>query len=175
MLAYYFVLLFIIFIVVGLHFRFYYNSDKLSFTAPILFTLCSIGFVVLLKQNLELLRKFDTRQDMRFILKERVFENRKGGRKMFVGYKGYLFKKSKLIEKGFLPIQFFYDMNDEKLSLNDSVRVWYMEENDKLILQTSKTQTNGFLIISVIESVFIIVLCNSLWYWVFRGKKYKIY
>ncbi|MCU0471710.1 MAG: hypothetical protein MUF58_24335, partial [Arcicella sp.] len=77
--------------------------------------------------------------------------------------------------KGFLPIQFFYDMNDEKLSLNDSVRVWYMEENDKLILQTSKTQTNGFLIISVIESVFIIVLCNSLWYWVFRGKKYKIY
>lgn len=170
MIAYYFAILFSIFIVVGLHVGFYYKNEKPPLTAPILYTLLSIGFVYLVKQNFELLNKYDTRQDCRFVLKERVFEKRKGSRKLFLGYSGVLLKNDS-IENGFLPTQTFYDFKDEKLSIDDSVKVWYLKENDKLILQTQETKTDGFLITSIIAQIFMILLFNSLWYWVFKSKK----
>jgi hypothetical protein len=171
MIAYYFAILFSIFIVVGLHVGFYYKNEKPSLTAPILYTLLSIGFVFLVKQNFELLNRFTARQDYRFVLKERVFEKTKGSRKIFVGYNGVLLKNNNIVENGFLPTQTFYDFKDEKLSINDSVKVRYFGENDKLILQTQKTKTNSFLITSIIEQIFMFLLFNSLWYWVFKGKK----
>ncbi|PWK20227.1 hypothetical protein LV89_03767 [Arcicella aurantiaca] len=170
MLAFYFVIVFSILIVVGLHISYYYSKEKAALTTPILFTLCSLGFIFLVKQNFELLNRFTLRQDCLFILKERVSEKRKGSRKIFLGYNGVLLKNNSN-ENGFLPTQTFYDFKDEKLSIDDSVKVWYLQENDKLILQTQKTKTNGFLIISIIEQIFMILLFNSLWYWVFKSKK----
>lgn len=173
MIAYYFAIFFSIFTVVILHFRFYYDNEKASLIAPIIYTLLSIGFVFLVKQNFELLNRFAARQDCRFILKERFYEKRKGSRKIFLGYSGVLLKNGNIIENGFLPTQTFYDFKDEKLSIDDSVKVWYLKENDKLILQTQKTKTDGFLIASIIEQIFMILLFNSLWYWVLKSKKAK--
>jgi len=67
-----------------------------------------------------------------------------------------------------LPNQTYYNLKDEKIIINDTLKAWNLGENDNLILQTEKTNTNNFLIISIIEQIFIILFCNSLWFWVFK-------
>jgi len=77
------------------------------------------------------------------------------------------------IENGFLPNQTYYNLKDEKIIINDTLKAWNLGENDNLILQTEKTNTNNFLIISIIEQIFNILFCNSLWFWVFKKAEIK--
>ena len=172
MIAYYFALFVSIFIVAGLHFSFYFSVDKLSLIAPIFFTLISIGFVFLARQNLELLDKFDKRQNVRFVLKEKVFERSSGrNRRIFSGFRGQILKHQNKIVYGFLPNQTYYNLKNEKIMVDDTMKVWYLGENDNLILQTNETATDNFLKTSIIEQIFMVLLCNSLWFWVFKGTK----
>ena len=170
MIAYYFALFVLIFIVAGLHFSFYYSQNKPLLIPPIIFTLLSIGFVFLTKQNLELLHKFDKRQNVNFVPKEKIFEKRnRRERKIFAGFRGEILKGKNRIEYGFLHTQIFYNLKDEKITINDTLKVWNIGENNNLILQNKETETDNFLINSIIEQLFIILLCNSLWFRVFKG------
>lgn len=168
MTAYYFGFFFVIFIVSGLHISSYYSSEKLSLFTPVIFTLLSVGFIFMAKQNLELVDKFANKQEIRFIPREKVFEKRSGKRKMFTGFSGEVLLEQNKIENGFLPNQTYYNLKDEKIIINDTLKAWNLGENDNLILQTEKTKTNNFLITSIIEQILIILLCNSLWFWVFK-------
>lgn len=168
MIAYYFAFFFLIFIIIGLHFRTYYSNDKSSLITPVIFTLLSIGYVFLTKRNLELLDRFANKQEIRFIPTDRIFEKRNGSRKIFIGFSGKILKEQNIIENGFLPTQTFYSFKDTKITINDTLKVWNVGENNNLILQNEKTKTNDFLIISIIEQIFIVLLCNSLWFWFFK-------
>jgi|GEM_PF-5947936 len=74
MITYYFAFFFVIFIVLGLHISSYYSSEKPSLFPPVIFTLLSVGFIFMAKQNLELVDKFANKQEVRFIPKKKFLK-----------------------------------------------------------------------------------------------------
>ncbi len=71
----------------------------------------------------------------------------------------------------YLPNHAFDNYKDENISIGDTLKVWNFGNKSDLLLNYGITKDKTIFLYSISKSLFVFLICNSLWIWFFIRRK----